>query len=120
MSSTPSQPKRRYRTTNCKQYSAALKARGSLTVWFDKNISWVAAASGKRGRSPKFSDAAIQFCLTIENLFGLALRQSTGLVQLLLTFSGLAWPGGASALPVKCSMTAPAGGFHGYQVSGRG
>ncbi|MDR0213200.1 MAG: IS5 family transposase, partial [Comamonas sp.] len=85
-------PKTRYRTTNWAQYNAALKARGSLTVWFDKRISWFAAASGKRGRSPKFSDAAIQFCLTIKNLFGLALRQTTGFVQSLLTLSGLHWP----------------------------
>ena len=92
MSSTPAAPKRRYRTTNWKQYNAALKARGSLTVWFDKHMAWFAAASGKRGRSPKFSDAAIQFCLTIKNLFGLALRQTTGLAQSLLSLSGLHWP----------------------------
>ena len=53
---------------------------------------WFAAASGKRGRSPKFSDAAIQFCLTLKNLFGLALRQTTGVVQSVLELSGLAWP----------------------------
>ena len=92
MSSTPAAPKRRYRTTNWKQYNAALKARGSLTVWFDKSMSWFATASGKRGRSPKFSDAAIQFFLTVKNLFGLALRQATGLVQSLLSLSGLQWP----------------------------
>ncbi|MEG0971138.1 MAG: transposase, partial [Acidaminococcaceae bacterium] len=67
--------KRRYRTTNCKQHNASLKARGSLTVWLDKPMCGFAAASGKRGRSPKFSAAAIQFCLTLKNLFGLALRQ---------------------------------------------
>ena len=72
--------KPRYRTTNWKQYNAALKARGSLTVWLDK-----------RGRSPKFSDAAIQFCLTLKNLFGLALRQTTGLVESVLQLCGLAW-----------------------------
>ena len=85
-------PKKRQRTTNWKQYNSSLKARGSLTIWLDKKMSWFAAASGKRGRSPKFSDAAIQFCLTLKNLFGLALRQSTGLVQSVLQLSGLAWP----------------------------
>lgn len=39
----------------------------------DKGMSWFAAISGKRGRSLQFSDAAIQFCLTIKNLFGLGL-----------------------------------------------
>lgn len=87
--SLPSKP--RYRTSNWKQYNSALKARGSLTVWLDKDMTWFAAASGKRGRSPKFSDAAIQFCLTLNNLFGLALRQSTGLVQSVLQLSGLDW-----------------------------
>ena len=52
-------------------------------------MSWLAAASGKRGRSPQFSDAAIQFCLTIKNLFGLTLRQTTGFVQSLLALPGL-------------------------------
>ena len=84
--------KKRYRTTNWKQYNSSLKARGSLTIWLDKKMSWFAAVSGKRGRSPKFSDAAIQFCLTLKNLFGLALRQTTGLVQSVLELSGLAWP----------------------------
>lgn len=91
MSQSP-QSKPRYRTTNWKQYNAALKARGSLTIWLDRGMSWFAAASGKRGRSPQFSDAAIQFCLTIKNLFGLALRQTTGFVQSLLALSGLLWP----------------------------
>ena len=86
------QRKSRYRTTNWKQYNAALKARGSLTVWLDKRMTWFAAASGKRGRSPKFSDAAIQFCLTLKNLFGLALRQTTGLVQSVLQLCDLSWP----------------------------
>ncbi len=43
-------------------------------------------------RCPQFSDAAVQFCLTIKNLFGLALRQTTGFVQSLLALSGLPWP----------------------------
>ena len=51
--------KKRYKTTNWAQYNASLKARGSLTIWLDKRMTWFAAASGKRGRSPKFSDAAI-------------------------------------------------------------
>ena len=88
--STPSKP--RYRTSNWKQYNAALKARGSLSIWLDKRMTWFAAPSGKRGRSLKFSDAAIQFCLTLKNLFGLALRQTTGLVESVLQLCGLKWP----------------------------
>lgn len=84
--------KSRYRTNNWKQYNAALKARGSLTFWLDKCMSWFAAISGKRGRSPQFSDTATQFCLSIKNLFGLGLRQTVGVVQSLLALSGLPWP----------------------------
>lgn len=60
-------------------------------VWLDKPMCWFAAASGKRQRSPKFLDAAIQFCLTLENLFGLALRQITEQLQSVLQLSGLTY-----------------------------
>ena len=82
----------RYRTTNWGQYNAALKARGSLSIWLDKDMLWLSAPSGKRGRSRTFSDAAIQFCLSIQCLFGQPLRQSLGMVQSLLKLSGLDWP----------------------------
>jgi len=87
--SAPTKPK--YRTTNWKQYNAALKARGSLLVWLDKDMHWHGRASGKRGRSPKYSEAAIQFCLTIKGLFNLPLRQAVGMAQSLLKLAGLDW-----------------------------
>ena len=83
--------KPRYKTTNWADYNAALKARGSLTIWLNKEMQWYAPASGKRGRQQLFSDAAIQFCLSIKCLFGLALRQSLGLVQSLLRLAHLDW-----------------------------
>lgn len=52
---------------------------------------WYAPASGQRGRQHIFSDAAIQFCLSIKSLLGLALRQSLGLIQSLLRLAGLDW-----------------------------
>ena len=83
--------RRKYHTTNWKAYNAALKARGDLGIWLDKDMQWLAPASGKRGRSQTFSDAAIQFCLTIKCLFGLPLRQTLGVVQSLLKMAGLPW-----------------------------
>ena len=74
----------KYRTTNWTEYNAPLKARGSLTVWLDKEMQWFAEPNGKRGRNQTFSDAAIQFCLSIKCLFGQPLRQSLGMVQSLL------------------------------------
>ncbi|WP_427501717.1 IS5 family transposase (plasmid) [Methylomonas sp. MED-D] len=82
----------KYRTTNWRDYNQSLKQRGALLLWIDKDMDWLAPTSGKRGRAEKFSDAAIQFCLMVKNLFGLALRQATGMVDSLLKLSGLDWP----------------------------
>ena len=79
------------KTTNWSAYNDALKQRGSLTVWFDPDMSWRASPTGKRGRQPSFSDAAIQACLTMKVLFGMPLRQTTGVVQSLLKLVGLDW-----------------------------
>jgi Transposase DDE domain len=68
-----------------------LKRRGSLTIWFDPEMAWRAPPTGKRGRQPSFSDAAIQACLTMKVLFGMPLRQTTGFVQSLLKLIGLDW-----------------------------
>ena len=86
----PNTPK--YRTTNWRAYNAALKSRGSLLIWIDRDMAWFAAPSGKRGRSHTFSDAAIQFCLSLKCLFGLPLRQSIGMVESLLQLAKLDWP----------------------------
>ncbi len=58
-------------------------------LWIDKEMDWLAPATGKRGRAEKFSDAAIQFCLMVKSLFGLALWQVTGMVENLLKLSCL-------------------------------
>ena len=84
--------RKKYRTTNWTAYNASLKARGSLTVWLDKEMQWLAEPNGKRGRNQTFSDAAIQFCLSIKCLFGQPLRQSLGMVQSLLALANLDWP----------------------------
>ncbi len=82
----------RYCTTNWSDYNAALRKRGSLSVWFDPEMVWHAKKSGKRGRPETFSDAAIQTCLTLKVLFGLPLRQTVGLVESLIQMAGLDWP----------------------------
>lgn len=82
-------PRGKYKTTNWASYNASLKAHGSLTVWLDKDLQWYAPATGKRGRQPIFSDATIQFCLSIKSLLGLPLRQSLGMVESLLRLAGL-------------------------------
>ena len=82
----------RYRTTNWKSYNKALKRRGSLLIWLDKDMVWLPPKAGRPGRPPVFSDAAIQFCLMVKVLFGLPLRQTTGMVASILKMAGLDWP----------------------------
>ena len=81
----------RYKTLNWPSYNKALKRRGSLTIWFDAEMNWAAAPTGKRGRQPVYADTAIQTCLTLKVLFGMALRQTTGFVESLLELIGLKW-----------------------------
>ncbi|WP_415836582.1 transposase, partial [Palleronia rufa] len=45
-----------YTTRNWPAYNEALKRRGSLTIWFDPEMIWDAAPTGKRGRQPTYSD----------------------------------------------------------------
>ncbi len=80
-----------YKTRNWPSYNEALKRRGSLTIWFDPAMTWDGAPTGKRGRQPAYGDAAIQTCLTMKVLFGMALRQTTGFVESLLRLIGLDW-----------------------------
>ena len=84
-------PPTKYKTKNWPSYNTALKQRGSLSIWFDAEMSWHAPPTGKRGRQPEFSDAAVQVCLTMKVLFGMPLRQTTGFVESLLRLAGLDW-----------------------------
>lgn len=54
-------------------------------------MAWNAAPTGKRGRQQTYRDTAIQTCLTMKVLFGMALRQTTGFVESLLRLVGLDW-----------------------------
>ncbi len=81
----------RYRTTNWSSYNAALRKRGSLLIWLDKEMTWLAPPDGRPGRPAVFSDTAIQFCLTIKVLFKLPSRQTTGMVASLSGMANLDW-----------------------------
>jgi Transposase DDE domain len=77
-----------YKTQNWPASNEALKRRGSLTIWFDPDMAWAAKPTGRRGRQPVYSDAAVQTCLTMKVLFGMALRRTTGFVESLLYLIG--------------------------------
>jgi len=84
-------PKQRHRATNSAAYDAALRQRGSLTVWFtDAAIAaWKAEARTTRGGQPRYSGLAIATALRLRSVFRLALRQTEGLIGSIITPLGL-------------------------------
>ena len=83
--------KQRHRTTNSAAYDAALRQRGSLTVWLtDEAIAaWKAEPRTTRGGQPRYSALAIATALTLRAVFRLALRQTEGLIGSVLALLGL-------------------------------
>lgn len=81
----------KYQTKNWPSYNTALKQRGSLSIWFDPEMTWKPPLSGKRGGQQDYSDAAIQACLTLKVLFCMPLRQTTGFAESLSRLAGLDW-----------------------------
>ena len=77
--------------TNSVAYDAALRQRGSLTVWFtDAAIeAWQAEPRTTRGGQPLYSALAIATALTLRAVFRLALRQTEGLIGSVITLLGL-------------------------------
>src|SRR5918994_1693657 len=84
-------PKQRHRVTNWAEYDAALRQRGSLTVWFtDAAIAaWRAEPRTTPGGQPSYSALAILTALTLRAVFRLALRQTEGLIGSVLRLLGL-------------------------------
>ena len=87
-------PRPRYRATNWSAYDAALRDRGSLTVWFTEAAiaAWRAEPRTTRGGQGRYSTLAISTALTLRAVFRLALRQTEGLIGSVMTLLGLALP----------------------------
>ena len=60
-------------------------------ILLDADLQWQAPASSGPGQRAVFRDAAIQFCLTLKCMFGLSLRQTTGLAESLIKLARLDW-----------------------------
>jgi hypothetical protein len=84
-------PKQRRRVTNWAEYDAALRQRGSLTVWFTEEAiaAWEAEPRTTPGGQPHYSDLAITTALTLKAVFRLALRQTEGLIGSIIGLLGL-------------------------------
>jgi Transposase DDE domain len=75
-------PRARYKIENWAEYDAALRRRGSLTVWVTPEAiaAWAPAATGRRGRPRDYSDVAIETGLMLRLAFGRPWRQTEGLL----------------------------------------
>ena len=94
-------PAAKRRVTNWAEYDAALRQRGSLTVWFSEEAiaGWKASPRTTRGGQPLFSNMAIQTGLILRTVFGLALRQTEGLIGSIIHLLGI-----ELAVPDHCTL----------------
>jgi DDE family transposase len=84
-------PRQRHRVTNWAEYDAALRQRGSLTMWFTEAAiaAWKAEPRTTPGGQPHYSAVAIMTALTLRSIFRLALRQTEGLIGSIIGLLGL-------------------------------
>lgn len=76
-------PKSKYRVTNWSDYNESLRQRGDLTIWVADDVArnWGAPRRKTRGGQARYSDLAIEICLTLRVVFRLALRQTQGFMR---------------------------------------
>ena len=85
-------PKYRYPVANWWKYDQALVNRDNLTIWFDEESivrDWTPPCPLGRGKPGRFSDVAIQTCLTLMTLFRLPYRATEGLLKSLMRLCAL-------------------------------
>ncbi len=87
-------PKAKYRVTNWSAYNKSLRRRGDLTVWVTDDVAqnWSAAHRKSRGGHARYSDLAIESCLTLRVVFRLALRQTQGFMRSIAQLMNLDLP----------------------------
>ncbi len=85
-------PKQKRKVMNAAAYDAALRQRGSLTVWFTEEAvaAWRAEPRTTAGGQAWYSPLAILTALTLRAVFRLALRQTEGLIGSIIGLLGLA------------------------------
>src|SRR3954447_6229310 len=87
-------PRARYKIENWAEYDAALRQRGSLTVWITPEAiaAWAPAATGQRGQLKRYSDVAIEAGLMLRLAFGRPWRQTEGLLGSIMILLGVELP----------------------------
>jgi hypothetical protein len=87
-------PKARYRVKNWRDYDAALRRRGDLTVWVTPAAmaAWTPPRNGRRGRPQQYSAIAVETGLMLRLAFGRPWRQTEGMLASILRLLGLDLP----------------------------
>lgn len=91
----PITAKGHYRARNWNEYDKALRQRGDIRLWVDKNslAAWRANfKTGRRGASRIYSDSAIMVMATLRTVLHLPGRAVEGLVRSLFELMGLDLP----------------------------
>jgi hypothetical protein len=78
--------------TNWAAYNQGLRLRGDTTFWISGDALgfWPAPRRTTRGGQPRYSDRAIDLCLTLRMVFHQPLCQTQGLMRCIAALSGLA------------------------------
>ncbi|MEO9780430.1 MAG: IS5 family transposase [Sedimentitalea sp.] len=76
-------PKQKHRVSNCSEYNESLRRRGDLRFWISEDVLglWSAPRRTTRGGQPRYSDLAIELCLTLSVVFSQPLRQTQGMMR---------------------------------------
>ena len=85
-------PKQRHRVTNWSEYNEGLRRRGDLTFWISEDAVglWSSSRRMTPGGQRRYSDLAIETCLTLGLVFHQPLRQTQGLMRSIAALLGVA------------------------------
>ena len=81
----------RYRVINWAEYNESLRRRHDLTIWVSEEAQslWSAPRRTARGGQRRYSDLAIETCLTLRTTYRLSLRQTQRLMGSISKLMGL-------------------------------
>jgi len=84
-------PKQKYRVTNWSEYNEGLRRRGDLTAWINEDALglWSAPRRTTPGGQRRYSDLAIELCLTLGVVFKQPLRWTQGLMRSIAKLLGV-------------------------------
>jgi len=88
---TRKNPREKYQVTNWSEYNNALIHRGSITIWLEAGLkdSWFYAGDRKPGGKVEYSDMAIEFLMTIKQVYRLTYRSLQGFCHSIFQLSGM-------------------------------